>query len=116
MMSDTNKLYAWSRACCVALGASLALAVLAISAGGAHAVSLRVKLACASDYYAHCSMHKPDTPGVRACMNSVGSKLSRRCVNALVAAGEISDDEVKRRRERRLAMERRMMRRTAMRD
>ncbi len=54
----------------------------------AGAVSLAVKMACASDYYAHCSQHDPDSPGVRKCMRAVGKNLSSRCINALVAAGE----------------------------
>lgn len=63
----------------------------------ASAASLTVQLACAADYYAYCSKHDPNGPGVRACMNSNGHKLSTRCVNALVAAGEISKAEVQRR-------------------
>lgn len=63
----------------------------------ASAVSLSVQLACATDYYAYCSKHDPDGPGVRACMRANGLKLSQRCVNALVAAGEVSKAEVERR-------------------
>jgi hypothetical protein len=72
------------------LAATLALGTLAVSANEASATSLAVKMACASDYYAHCSMHTPDSPGVRKCMRSVGRSLSPRCLNALVAAGEVS--------------------------
>ena len=89
---------------------------VSVYAREAGAVSLRVKLACASDYYAYCSMHRPDTPGVRRCRNAAGPKLSQRCVNALVSAGEVSANEVQQRRERRLAAQRRLERRTAMRD
>ena len=46
-------------------------------------------MACASDYYAHCSQHDPDSPGVRKCMRTVGKNLSQRCIGALVAAGEV---------------------------
>ena len=38
-----------------------------------------------------------DGPATRACMNANGAKLSNRCVNALVSAGEISKAEVTRR-------------------
>ena len=75
--------------------AARAALVVAVAVGAtfstsddASAVSLRVKLACASDYYAHCSQHAPDSPGVRQCMRAHGPQLSSRCVNALVAAGE----------------------------
>jgi len=68
--------------------------VLAFSVSHASAVSLAVKLACADDYFAHCSMHAPDSPGVRACMRSVGRNLSQRCIGALRDAGEIKQTRV----------------------
>jgi hypothetical protein len=80
------------------LGSALALAGAAITASDAFAVSLSVQLACATDYYAHCSAYSPDSPQVRSCMRAVGNGLSKRCVNALVAAGEVSAAEVARRR------------------
>jgi hypothetical protein len=78
------------------LPAALALFGMMAVASGAFAVSLRVQLACASDYYAHCSAHSPDGPGVRSCMRAVGAALSKRCVEALVHAGEVSSTEVAR--------------------
>lgn len=83
---------------------SLRLLAAAIVAGSfvvhtsqVSAVSLSVQLACATDYYAYCSKHDPDGPGVRACMRANGLKLSKRCVNALLAAGEVTKAEVERR-------------------
>ena len=67
----------------------LAIVVLAFSVSQASAVSRAVKLACASDYFAHCSMHAVGTPGVRKCMRAVGPRLSSRCISALVEAGEV---------------------------
>jgi hypothetical protein len=64
----------------------------------ASAVSLRVQIACATDYYAHCSAYSPTGPQVRKCMRAVGAGLSKRCVDALVAAGEVSSKEVASRR------------------
>jgi hypothetical protein len=61
------------------------------------AVDGRVSSACASDYLAYCSQHDPDGPGTRRCMRANGLKLSQACVNALVAAGEVSKREVARR-------------------
>lgn len=72
-------------------------AALAATTTGASAVSLSVRKACASDYFAHCSQHPVGSPGVRQCMSAVGSRLSKGCVSALVAAGEVSQAEVKRR-------------------
>ena len=77
------------------------LAALVLSgafATQASAVSLGVKLACANDYYALCSQHKVGSSGVRQCMRSNGPRLSARCINALVGAGEVSKSEVDRRR------------------
>jgi len=79
------------------LTSAMALGGAAISANDAVAVSLSVQLACATDYYAHCSAYNPDSPQVRSCMRAVGNGLSKRCVNALVAAGEVSASEVARR-------------------
>lgn len=91
----------------IATRALIASAVAAVAmtglAGNASALSLRVKLACAADYYAHCSQHSPDTPGVRQCMRAVGSGLSKGCVSALIGAGEVSQAEVDRRRNAKTA-------------
>lgn len=80
-----------------ALAAFAAFGGLGATADDASALSLRVKLACASDYYAHCSEHAPESSGVRQCMRTNGLKLSKGCVNALVGAGEVSKEEVSRR-------------------
>lgn len=79
------------------LAATIALATTVAATTQASAASLAVQLACAADYYTYCSKHDPNGPGVRTCMNSNGHKLSKRCVNALVAAGEVSKTEVERR-------------------
>jgi hypothetical protein len=76
----------------------VAAGTLAVAASSANATSLAVKMACASDYYAHCSQFAPDTPGVRQCMRAHGNQLSKGCVDALVSAGEVSKVEVDRRR------------------
>ncbi|WP_334148343.1 hypothetical protein [Hyphomicrobium sp.] len=69
--------------------AILAVVVLAFSVSQASAVSHAVKMACAADYFAHCSMHAVGSPGVRKCMRAVGPRLSTRCIDALIAAGEV---------------------------
>jgi hypothetical protein len=67
----------------------------------ASAVDPAVRSACTSDYFAHCSRHPVGSPAVDACMRAAGPKLSRRCVDALVKAGEVSRAEVKRRADAR---------------
>lgn len=77
--------------------AALAAASAIAAPRPAAAVSLGVKIACASDYYAYCSRHAVGSPGVRRCMRSHGLKLSNRCINALITAGEVSKAEIERR-------------------
>ena len=85
-----------------AFGLRWSALVIAASAGvwatSASAVSLQVKLACSKDYRALCSQFSSDSPEVRRCMRSAGEKLSPRCLNALIAAGEVSETEVVARR------------------
>ena len=80
------------------LAALLAVAATGVLTTQAGAVSLGVKLACASDYYSYCSHHPVGSVGVRQCMRSHGPQLSKRCINALISAGEVSQTEVDRRR------------------
>ncbi len=78
--------------------ALVALAIVPVVwATSASATSLKVKLACSSDYYAHCSKFPSDSPEVRQCMRRMGDKLSSRCIQALISAGEVSQAEVSRR-------------------
>ena len=72
-------------------------ATAGLAASAANAVSLHVKLACSRDYYAYCSQFASESPEVRQCMRAVGEKLSSRCLNALIDAGEVSKIEVSRR-------------------
>lgn len=77
--------------------AAIALSGIAIAASEASAYSTTVKLACATDYFTHCSQYSLSSPGVHQCMNAVGPRLTPRCINALVAAGEVSRAEADRR-------------------
>jgi hypothetical protein len=63
----------------------------------ANAISPAVKVACMSDYLSNCSAHSVGSPELRKCMRAVGSRLSKGCINALVAAGEVSKAEATRR-------------------
>ncbi|HMN37023.1 MAG TPA: hypothetical protein PKD49_04835 [Hyphomicrobium sp.] len=83
--------------CRGAVLATLALVSGAFMVQEAAATSARVKIACASDYFAYCRAHAPNSPGVRHCMRAAGPKLSKRCINALILAGEVSEAEVSRR-------------------
>jgi hypothetical protein len=63
------------------------LSALTFSAADAGEVPKAVKRACRGDYFAYCSMHRVGSPELRQCMRDNGKRLSRGCVDALVAAG-----------------------------
>lgn len=75
----------------------LAMLASAASAEGAR-YSKELQRACASDYKRFCSEFGLETNALRLCMNRVGHRLSTTCVNALLAAGEVSQAEVNRRK------------------
>ena len=78
---------------------AVAVAVLAVAgqSTSASAVSLAVKRACMGDYFSYCSSHAVGSASLRRCMRNAGPRLSKRCVKALVAAGEVSKADVSRR-------------------
>lgn len=82
----------------VAFRATLIVGALTVASFQANAIGLRTKLACAGDYYKHCSQFSPSSPQTRQCMRRIGAGLSKGCVDALVADGEVSQAEVSRRR------------------
>ncbi|MGA7455925.1 MAG: hypothetical protein WBW51_01175 [Methyloceanibacter sp.] len=69
-------------------------------AGAAHAdsYSKAVQKSCAADYHKYCGDYGLETAGLRACMDRNGKSLSKTCVNALVASGEVTQAEVDRRK------------------
>jgi hypothetical protein len=77
--------------------AAVALVVAVIAIPQAEAISPQVRNACANDYLSNCSAYKPESAETRRCMRAVGHRLSKGCINALVAAGEVSKGEVARR-------------------
>ena len=80
----------------------LASIVLTFSVGSAtaqHTYSKAVQKACAADYHAHCSEYGLESSALRTCMDRNGRSLSQTCVQALVAAGEVSQAEVDRRKK-----------------
>lgn len=81
-----------------AIALSLAALVPAFLAAPANAVSSSVRSACMSDYFAYCSAHAVGSQALRTCMKANGSKLTPRCVDALVSAGEISPTYVAKKR------------------
>lgn len=78
----------------------LTCVVLGASSVAAQAVGFRTQMSCAGDYYAYCSQHAPGSPGVRKCMRSVGPKLSKGCINALIADGEVSKADIEQHKQK----------------
>jgi hypothetical protein len=70
------------------------LATFIIATTQAAAVDTRVEAACEREYSTYCSQYDPDGAEVRHCMRAHGSKLSDACVEALIAARELTPDEV----------------------
>lgn len=68
---------------------AIAALMLAATTGGALAYSEKVQKACKEDYLSFCSAHPVGSTGMRRCMEANGKQLSRRCINALVDAGDI---------------------------
>ncbi len=74
--------------------------ILLVYSPAASAVGWKTQFNCANDYYAYCSKYAVGSADVRKCMRSNGPRLSKACVNALIADGEISRSEVDRIKER----------------
>jgi len=81
----------------VFLSAVIATGILGLQASEAGAVSSAVRMACIGDYFSYCSAHRVGSQQLRVCMSDNGHKLSKGCVGALVAAGEVSKSNVARR-------------------
>jgi hypothetical protein len=63
-----------------------------------HTYSKAVQKACANDYKRHCGQYGIETDALRLCMDRAGQRLTKPCIDALVAAGEVSKQEVERRK------------------
>jgi hypothetical protein len=79
----------------------LAFLFVFLSAGSAlaqHTYSDAVQRACVNDYKQHCRDYGIETEALRLCMDRAGQKLTQTCVDALVADGEISKQQVEARK------------------
>lgn len=74
-----------------------------LSASSASAVGFMTQMNCASDYYAYCSQFQVGSKELRVCMRRAGPKLSKSCLNALIADGEVSKAEVEKTKQEILA-------------
>lgn len=67
----------------------LALAAVVLPVTSATAYSRKVENACAGDYQNYCSQYAPKTAALRRCFESNRKSLTRRCINALIDAGQV---------------------------
>lgn len=77
--------------------AIVAAASFAVPQPASAVINGNVRSACMSDYFAYCAGMEVGSSELRRCMNRAGPRLTSSCVNALVAAGEVSRAEVSRR-------------------
>jgi hypothetical protein len=78
---------------------ALTALVSLLSASNASAIGFLTQMNCASDYYAYCSQFQVGSKELRLCMSRVGPKLSKSCLNALIADGEVSKAEIENRKQ-----------------
>jgi hypothetical protein len=83
---------------CRLLIAMFCLAVWSGIAIAQHSYSKALQKACANDYKRHCGQYGIETEALRLCMDRAGQRLTKTCVDALVADGEVSKQEVERRK------------------
>ena len=76
------------------LGGIVVAAILPVTEASAHAQ--RVIGACKADYKTFCPGYKEGTAALNDCMRAHGGAVSKRCIDALVDAGEVSRAEVRR--------------------
>ena len=80
------------------IGTKSALALMLFAhISSAHAYSERVNRACEHDYYQFCVAYPVPSTELRRCMEASRNVLSRPCIDALIAAGEVPRKYLKRR-------------------
>jgi uncharacterized membrane protein YebE (DUF533 family) len=79
------------------LGATLAIATAAEA--DTKNYSKGVQQNCNQDYKTHCGEYGLETNALHDCMDRNGNKLTKACVQALVADGHVSQAEVDRRKK-----------------
>src|SRR5215510_10878782 len=99
MTSNTFSRFSWGNSKIAALlRLAFLCAIMAASPASAqHTYSQAVQRACVNDYEQHCREYGIETEALRLCMDKAGLKLTKTCLDALIADGEITKQEVERR-------------------
>ena len=74
--------------------------IVALAPDTAGAVTARMKRDCKTDYNRYCKKYELGSEGLRACMSRSIRKVSKRCVAALVAGGEMTQAQADRLRKK----------------
>ena len=69
--------------------AAIAAILLVAAAPAANAYSQQVNSACEGDYYRFCSAYAVESTQLRRCIEASRRSLTQRCIDALIAAGEV---------------------------
>jgi hypothetical protein len=78
--------------------ALVAISCFACEAQAAPDITQAVSTDCRWDYHNFCGDYGIGSPLLNYCFRRNGAKLSRACVNALIAAGDVSKTYVQQRR------------------
>jgi hypothetical protein len=78
--------------------AFVAISCFACEAQAAPDITQAVSTDCRWDYHNFCSEYGIGSPLLNYCFRNNGAKLSKACVNALIAAGDVSKAYVQARR------------------
>lgn len=76
-----------------------ALAITTMAEAETKRYSKAVQQSCQGDYKTYCGEYGLESNALHDCMNRNGNKLTKACVQALVADGHVSQAEVDRRRK-----------------
>lgn len=70
----------------------LCLMLMLLLIDPAQALEAKVKMACAGDYFEHCSHTVPGSAECKQCFKEIGVNLSSRCKNAIRESEEFARD------------------------
>ena len=83
----------------VAILVGAALAIPTMAEAETKSYSKAVQQSCQGDYKTYCGEYGLESNALHDCMNRNGNKLTKACVQVLVADGHVSQAEVDRRRK-----------------
>jgi hypothetical protein len=73
--------------------------VAGVAQAGTPDITKAVSTDCRWDYHNYCGEYGIGSPLLNYCFRNNGAKLSKACVNALIAAGDVSKNYVQARRK-----------------